>query len=962
MLCPRRTTLLPLVAALLTLSCQPKPPSATQPSIRRGAMFAVRLSEAEAVPLDTGTAELESARNEVTSFAVQLSSPDPDRTRRKYWLRFQPLKSGENALDVKQITLYQALPLPADTNRAAYVRQTGLPTTPRRFPTALLPITADSKGRFQLTQVRDNDNPAKPADPKSVIKEAVLLYADLAVPAEAAAGTYEGSLQLVHDDWGDKVDATVPIRLTVHDFVLPDERHLLMVGPVAWESLYNRWPGEFEAITPRLLNRDEAKHAGAVRVLDELVKEGQRHRVQVVCQRLQPTVKWAPGLPPQFDWLDYDTVVGPYLSGEAFADKVPVGYWPLPKIDQLDRYDRSAQAEYWKGCAAHFDQRGWLAQSPVVMDAPASRFAEARVRAVGQDAGDLLRAHSRIRVVAPISSDLLPVSERPTAGRVDITDAGRVIAYAPGLVHGPSVDWPAAFAAPRRYLAVGQSSPTPYVGAGQSERDVRQWAYLAFLQRAEMVVFGEPIPKEANPTEPVSADEQVWFYPGQWFGVDGVLPTLQLKWARTAAQDFEYLYLARLRGESASPELVARLLSRPVETGVSQAADPAYSMVTGTADPGAWEDARRLIAHTISLRRPGQAADPRLAQQLQLETINWTTPRARPTVMVRDVRWSWSQDAGRNTVDARVGVDLYLATHDDADKNTVGFTSVPAGWQIAPRPVTIGPLASNKITRVELPAKFDLDRAGVGATAVSEVTFTGTGGFTREPTAARFVLPVGVSDRRDGALKLDGLLADWNPADAIQDSALVRMLDRRAVQSQQLRKAETVSTIYTAWAEDSFYVAFKLDGVAHTDLRASRNFVDYQDRRAWGEDLCEVLLQAVYTDGATGPAVHVVCKPNGQWVERKPPGLVPAGEAGWSPAPEGVLYANQLSAPSTWRGELSIPWRLLNDPRRGRPTLLRFNFGQHKSSTGESSTWAGPTDSSRDDQLTGLLLLRDNVR
>jgi hypothetical protein len=925
-------------------------------------MFAVRLSDAAPVPLDTSSAELESARNETTSFAVQLVSPDPDRTRRKYWLRLKALKAGENTIGAEQVTLYQALPLPADTNRAAYVRQTGLATTSRQFPTALLPITADQKGRFQLTQIREAANPTKPADPKSAIREPVLRYADIAVAAETPAGTYEGALELVHDEWGDKVDAAVPIKLTVHDFVLPDERHLLMVAPVSWEALYSRWPGEFEAITPRLLNRDERTHAGAVRVLDQLVREGQRHRVQVVCPRVQPTVKWAPGLPPQFDWLDYDTVVAPYLSGDAFPDKVPLGFWPLPKIDQLDRYDRGAQMEYWKGAAAHFDQKGWLGQSPVMMDPPASRFTDARIRAVGQDAADLLHAHSRIRVVVPLSSDLLPVSERPAPARVDITDAARVLAYAPGLVHGPTIDWTATFPPPKRYLAVDQSSPTPYVGAGQSERDVRQWAYLAFLQHADMVLFGQPIPKEASASDPVSPDQQVWFYPGQWFGVDGVLPTLQLKWARTAAQDFEYLYLARQRGEAASPELVARLLSRPVETPPNQSGDPAYSMVTGTADPAAWEDARRLIAHTISLRRPGQAPDAQLAQQLQIETINWTTPRAKPTVMVRDVRWSWAQDSGRaNTVDARLGVDLYLAAHDEAEKNTVGFTNVPAGWQIAPRPVTLGPLAMNKVTRVELPAKFDLDRAGVPATAVSEITFTGTGGFTRDPTPVRFVLPVGVSERREGALKLDALLADWNPADAIQDGPLVRMLDRPAVQSQQLRKAETSSAIYTAWAEDSFYVAFKLDGVTGTDLHASRNFVEYQSGRAWGEDLCEVLLQAVYTDGASGPAVHVVCKPNGQWVERKAPGLVAPGEVQWSPAPEGVLYAGKLDG-AMWRGELAVPFRLLNDARRGRPTLVRFNFGQHKSSTGESATWAGPTDSSRDDQFTGLLLLRDTAR
>ena len=45
--------------------------------------------------------------------------------------------------------------------------------------------------------------------------------------------------------------------------------------------------------------------------------------------------------------------------------------------------------------------------------------------------------------------------------------------------------------------------------------------------------------------------------------------------------------------------------------------------------------------------------------------------------------------------------------------------------------------------------------------------------------------------------------------------------------------------------------------------------MDYDPlRRAWGEDLCEVLIQAVFDDNSVGPVLHVVCKPTGLWVER----------------------------------------------------------------------------------------------
>ena len=45
-------------------------------------------------------------------------------------------------------------------------------------------------------------------------------------------------------------------------------------------------------------------------------------------------------------------------------------------------------------------------------------------------------------------------------------------------------------------------------------------------------------------------------------------------------------------------------------------------------------------------------------------------------------------------------------------------------------------------------------------------------------------------------------------------------------------------------------------GARAPDGRASRNFVDYQLRRAWGEDLCQLLVQPIYVDNSVGPVTH----------------------------------------------------------------------------------------------------------
>jgi hypothetical protein len=118
-----------------------------------------------------------------------------------------------------------------------------------------------------------------------------------------------------------------------------------------------------------------------------------------------------------------------------------------------------------------------------------------------------------------------------------------------------------------------------------------------------------------------------------------------------------------------------------------------------------------------------------------------------------------------------------------------------------------------------------------------------------------------------------------------------------------------------------------------------------------------VLVQPVYKDNSLGPVLHVVVKPNGSnWVERK---LDPKLNADPWVAFEntGTRYAARVAADG-WTGELAVPWPLLADAKRGMPTLLRFNFSQHRPAAGESASWAGPVDFGRDDALTGLLHLK----
>ena len=192
------------------------------------------------------------------------------------------------------------------------------------------------------------------------------------------------------------------------------------------------------------------------------------------------------------------------------------------------------------------------------------------------------------------------------------------------------------------------------------------------------------------------------------------------------------------------------------------------------------------------------------------------------------------------------------------------------------------------------------------------------------------------------------------------------MLNRPAIQKLDLQNASTPTQIYSGWTRDDLLFAFQVNGVQAGGNRMASNFVEYQFRRAWGEDVCEMLVQPVYDDGTAGPLLYIPCKLFGLGqIERK---LNPKQNANpWEAVVgEAIRYAatNETKEGNViWRAEIAIPWNAMNDPKHVgvRPTLLRFNFVQHKNATGESASWAGPIDFGRDENFTGLIYLRDPV-
>jgi hypothetical protein len=896
--------------------------------------------------------QISGAKNEWVSFVVELH---PGRLSSESGAA--GLKIDLPSVDAGNISVYQILSVPVDSDRAGYVRHTGLAVGNTQLPRVLLPIPMRN-GVADLSALRDPDHPsdfsAKPSG-----QTPVLLWIDIHIPKDLAANVYSGTCQL--NSGRSSAMPAAQFSLQVYDFLLPDQRNLIMTSRLGWETLARLYPDRFEAITPRLLNRSDDTYAPAVKTLDQLIDLAEANRVSAVAPRLQPTVKWPAGSPPQLDWSDFDSLVSPWLNGDGFADKTPLGYWPLPQIDHLENFDAQDRMDYWAAAAAHFSQQDWLDLSGVFLQAPAG-FGNSAQR-LSEEAQRILVADERVRVLLPLQEDQILFGNGADSSLIDPKYSARLTAESTSLVFAaPSSPWDPTRTHPDVWLSAGQPGLTPYVGAGIDERDVRLWAWLAFVKHAQMVVWDDPLPSNAA-GEPADPSEVVWFYPGQWFGIDSPVATLQLKWLRRAEQDYEYLHLAADRGMAANAFMLARLITKQVELQPGQTPDPVYSLLCGTVDEQSWDQARSLLARTILVRPPGKSPDdPAIRSSeisLNLDTIRWQQPKERPYILPRTAEWLWDSSAGGNHwISVNLGVDVYNAGDNRPTDNLLQWNTAGPGWEFRPQPLTIGALPTYGVQQFSLAARVDLDRIDSVSRQPLQISFVD--GYTRDEFLSDLMLPVAASDRREGKLVIDGKLNDWDSSDQINSGPLTRMLDRPSVQNLQTQPASTDCDIYTGWADEDFYVAFLAHGVSAQS--ANRNFVDYQLRRAWGEDLCQVMIQPIYDDNTLGPVTYLACKPNGVCVVRSR--RADEGDSPSSPWREidgtSLRYASDPEK-DTWGGELAIPWKLLTGNTAKVPHLLRFNFIQHRAGTGESASWAGPIDFDQDESMMGLLFIRDTT-
>ena len=965
-----RKLFLGCLSAVALMGCGPKEGGTKVEANPSGPINATPVQVIRAVSLDANgpilndaSLKIAAARNETASVVLELSHLPKIKGPANLTLKIGALKlqsDNKAEIAVSRMKLYQVMSMPVDANRAGYVRHTGLKATSRSMPRALLPVPITGEN-VNLAALRDPTEPLKPAGRIGISDEPATLWLDVSIPPTATPGLYATTVEVLHD--GQRIDSA-PLTVNVYDFVLPDERHLHMVGRIEWDSLEALYPDLFENITPSLMDRKIKKYEPAIKLLDALVSLAQEHRTTVVVPRLQPITKWPANAPPQVFWNEFDSVAGPWLTGESFADKVPLGYWPLPRVDFLDRFPMPLQIAYWAEATGHFFQKGWVDRAwvEVEKDTPGRANAGECIKLSAQ-AASIMSAHPRTRVTLPLEDAQLQFLNANNPALLNAGTTDRLMAAAPGLLYTPVPPdniWPQGAARPTHWLRTDLPGLVPYIGAGGDERDVRLWAWLAFYRQAQVIGWDGALPHSKSPTEAADPNELTWFYPGEWFGLAEPVPTIQLKWLRRAQQDYEYLFMARQRGQWSNALVMERLMIKPVQIGLNEEPDPTHGLFSGTTDALAWSMALELLAKNIMLTPPGQQAEPQKEAELNRQMIDWIIPQEKPLLAGRNATWGWAARPG-NWVDLGLGLDIYNAGGMPLG-GELQWHAAPRGWEFNPQPVEIDPTRAIRTYQVKqfgMKASVDLDRLTAEARKPIQLKFVDA--MRKRPVYLTVSAPVAASDKREGRLTIDGNLGDWDDsADAIHLGPLTMMLDRPSVQKQEFAVASTQSAIYSNWSAKQFYVGFKLDGVTASEGRVEKNFVDYQLRRAWGEDLCEILFQPLYIDGP-GPIVHIVCKSKGQIVvsaKASPKNQKLQGNAFKEIG--NVRYARTLDA-GVWRGELAIPWELINDAQHQgmRPRLMRFNLVQYKAGSGESSSWAGPLDYGRDDAFMGLLYLRD---
>lgn len=475
----------------------------------------------------------------------------------------------------------------------------GTPLTVDAWREAYLDVKTPSNGEGQKGPWPDALVPlSAPANPKLP----TVVYVEVCVPRNQAAGTYRGSLSAKAD--GKELPA-VPFTVEVQPFEIPATSSLPNSFGI---SLYSIAKGHGIA----------ADSAEAKALLREYGKALLEHRVSAHGMGMDPPpVKFQDGR-AVVDWRAYDAEMAPFLDGSL----LPSGarFTTSDVRDNKKAITDAEKSAYYRAFQQHFEDKGWKAQlffyakdEPKPEDVPLVRAQSKRVREAG--------AHIPVLVTTPLdaalqgSADILaptlncfyprpgPQTCRTVANvatvRSRLPPRTKVWWYqscnSHGCTGGPPEDkaQDAAYSGWASYMV---DHPAPLN---------RAMGVLAFSSGVDGELYYDTV-FAYNTKKDVWADvfefggngDGTLFYPGTPAKLGGLehqpVVTLRLKQIRDGLEDYEYLHLLAALGDSGFARSAAKRLARS-----------GYEI---TRDPAEWEAVRQEVTARIVKRWSAEQA------------------------------------------------------------------------------------------------------------------------------------------------------------------------------------------------------------------------------------------------------------------------------------------------------------------------------------------------------------------
>jgi len=855
--------------------------------------------------------------------------------------------SGPNraAIPAERIHAFRMLPLHVREYPPWYLRLVEEIPAPAGVYDPLVPI--DTSARGQSVEIDPNGRLA--------------VWIDLAVPRDATAGEYSGTLRISsagRDDW------TATVKLEVYSFVLPDARAVPAIGGFDHRELFGAFLSRGgKPFDPVYLDRRNALVRRGLVLMRRLMRLAHEHRLDLFDTRIRPLLKRVGEGRMDLQWQDYDAVVKPYLDGTAFEDRIGCAAWPVPLSHDWpnpQHYDGPSSKRYEKALADLLAAcRDHLTKD---LGAGEQTFLWPLRNEAGPEAykayAHLARIARKVDPNTPILCQLPPTAP-PGAPWTVPGDLRRLmdILAPPGDRLDPTIAASAARADHPLvgvWLAPGTPPYLPSLGVIAKPADVRALVWFAMKYRCTGLFLPDVLHWSTDPFAPVAESRTRLFYPGTAAGIEGPLASVRLKRLRRGLQDVAYLWILRKRQR---PGVARAMMNSLVRYAGLAATGDNYldARLDGWAPDGqTWVLARRILAEEVqAVVDPAKRSRTQsLAHRLSWQRLGEQTRRLE----VEQVRSQVRPAAGSKTTPPEklhitLRLDLFNQFGRPSDVR-VNFAELPPQWKaLAPANRTTRiPPASGGVIRLDAVGPGPLPTRGNARMALP-IRLTSNVEKDRQILA-----PVGflVAGRMQKPPKIDGLLNDW-PLRAGNTARDFLLIGRRGRQGDGLARRQTMA--FLSRDETKLYIAFRCEEPNLPGMvKKANNSVHYEQLMACGEDLVEVLLDPGGKAAGPEDLYHLIVKPNGVLIGERGVGSdPPLGRV----RPWATFASVAISErPGAWAVELAIPLAAFGDG--AKEAFWGVNFTRYATQGAEASSWSGAPRYFYDPRNLGTLFLGAN--